>query len=79
MNLLCAIMVLAPTSLNAEDGIKVHDSEVMNNTIGVLISQWRSGILVWTSSDIAPHALRAVREISVSSGAKVVHLVAPIG
>jgi hypothetical protein len=76
---LCAVMVLAPTSLIAKEGIDVHDAEVMSNTIGVSISHWRSGVLVWTSSDIAPHPLRAVREISVPSGAKVVHLVAPIG
>ena len=78
ITLLCAVMVLAPTSLIAEDGVEVHDAEVMTNTVRVSISYWRSSILVWTSSDIAPHALGAVREISVPSGAEVVHLIAPI-
>jgi hypothetical protein len=71
--------MLAPTSLIAEEGVEVHEAEVMWNTIRIPIRRWRSGILVGTSADVAPHALRPVREASVPAGAEVVYLMAPIG
>ena len=72
-------MTLGPTSFVTEEGVEMSVAEIIRNTVCIPILQRESGILVWTSSDVAPHALRAVREVSVPSGAEVVHLIRPVG
>jgi hypothetical protein len=72
------IVVFAPTCFVTEERVEVRMTEVIWNPVSVSVAYGRSGIFVWTPSDVAPHAARAACNAFVPSSSEIIHLTRPV-
>jgi hypothetical protein len=71
-------VIFAPTCFVTEERVEVRMTEVIRNPVSISVAYGHSGVLVWTPSDVAPHAARAACDAFVPSSSEIIHLAGPV-